>query len=89
MTDNPMCLVTLMNAAPRCGARTRSGTPCQAPAIRGKERCRLHGGRSPGAPKGEMNGNYRHGRYTREMLAERRQLTELLRESRELLSRVR
>lgn len=23
-----------MRAAPRCGARTRAGTPCQSPAIR-------------------------------------------------------
>jgi hypothetical protein len=28
----------------RCGARTPSGTPCQRPAIRGRKRCRLHGG---------------------------------------------
>ena len=30
--------------APRCLARTRSGTPCQKPAAKGKKRCRLHGG---------------------------------------------
>ena len=29
-------------------------------------RCRMHGGKSPGAPKGERNGNYRHGRETKE-----------------------
>lgn len=34
--------------APRCMARTRRRTPCQAPACRGKRRCRLHGGRSTG-----------------------------------------
>jgi len=34
--------------APRCGARNRPGNPCQCPAIRGKRRCRLHGGRSTG-----------------------------------------
>src|SRR5580704_9610910 len=27
-----------MNRAPRCGARTRSGKPCQSPAVRGKRR---------------------------------------------------
>ena len=26
----------------------------------------MHGGASPGAPKGEHNGNYRHGRFTNE-----------------------
>jgi hypothetical protein len=34
--------------APRCGARTRSGCPCQAPAVRDRRRCRMHGGRSTG-----------------------------------------
>jgi hypothetical protein len=34
--------------APRCGARTRAGTACQAPAMRTKRRCRLHGGESTG-----------------------------------------
>src|SRR6516164_5408577 len=40
---------------PRCGARTRKGRPCRAPAVwdRGKDqalngRCRLHGGLSTG-----------------------------------------
>ena len=36
-------------SAPRCGARTRAGRPCQAPAVTGKTRCRMHGGRSTGA----------------------------------------
>jgi len=26
-------------------------------------RCRMHGGASPGAPKGERNRSYRHGRF--------------------------
>ncbi len=34
--------------APRCGAKTRSGTPCKGPAVRGRARCRLHGGKSTG-----------------------------------------
>jgi hypothetical protein len=33
---------------PRCGARTRAGCACRAPAIHGKLRCRMHGGRSTG-----------------------------------------
>jgi hypothetical protein len=50
---------------PIAPAKTRSGKPCRAPAMpNGK--CRMHGGRSPGAPKGERNGNYRHGRFTDE-----------------------
>jgi LacI family transcriptional regulator len=33
-----------LRLSPRCLARTRSGTPCQKPAAKGKKRCRLHGG---------------------------------------------
>ena len=33
---------------PRCGAKTRAGGSCNAPAVPGKERCRTHGGLSTG-----------------------------------------
>jgi hypothetical protein len=36
------------STAPRCGAQNRQGRPCQCPAMRGKRRCRLHGGKSTG-----------------------------------------
>jgi hypothetical protein len=42
-------------------------------------RCPMHGGNSPGAPKGKANDNYRHGHYTFEAVAERRHLAELVR----------
>jgi ribosomal protein S6E (S10) len=32
----------------RCGAKTRSGAPCKAPAMHNKARCRMHGGASCG-----------------------------------------
>ena len=32
----------------RCLAKTRRGTPCQKAALKGKTRCRLHGGLSTG-----------------------------------------
>ena len=35
----------------RCLARTRSGSPCQKPALKGKRRCQLHGGKTPSKPK--------------------------------------
>jgi|26BtaG_2_1085354.scaffolds.fasta_scaffold09862_2 uncharacterized protein YjcR len=47
-----------------CGAKTRSGKPCQNRPINGKKRCRLHGGLSPGAPKGNKN-SLKHGMYSR------------------------
>ena len=50
-----------MNRAPQCGARTRSGKPCRSPAVRGKRRCRMHGGAAgSGAPVGNKNA-FRHG----------------------------
>ena len=58
-----------MRASPRCGAKTRRGTPCQAPAVSGKTRCRMHGGaRGSGAPRGNRNA-LKHGRYTAESKA--------------------
>jgi hypothetical protein len=41
-------------------------------------RCRMHGGMSPGAPKGNKNA-FKHGRYTAEAIARRREIATLLR----------
>jgi hypothetical protein len=40
-------------------------------------RCRMHGGRSPGAPKGNRNA-FKHGRYTVEAIASRREVAALI-----------
>lgn len=32
----------------RCHAKTRKGTPCQNPVVTGRNRCRMHGGKSTG-----------------------------------------
>jgi hypothetical protein len=73
-----------LRVAPRCLARTRSGTRCQKPAAKGKKRCRLHGGaEGSGAPRGNRNGSYRHGLYTREAIAERKMMRALIRSFRE------
>lgn len=47
-----------------CGAKTRSGKPCNNKPIAGKKRCRLHGGLSTGPSKGTRN-NLKHGIYSR------------------------
>jgi hypothetical protein len=74
-----------MVSSPRCGAKTRSGRPCMAPAVRGKKRCRMHGGApGSGAPRGNQNA-LKHGRFTRQALDERRQLRDLLRQSQALI----
>jgi hypothetical protein len=70
----------------RCGARTRSGGPCRSPAVRGKRRCRMHGGATgSGAPMGNKNA-LRHGLYTAEAIARRRSLAGLIRQSRASLA---
>ena len=66
--------------ARRCAAKTRAGTPCECPAVRGKHRCRLHGGRSPGAPSGAGNGNYRDGYWTADAVEERKWARQLVRD---------
>jgi glucans biosynthesis protein len=48
----------------------------------------MHGGADgSGAPRGNKNA-VKHGLYTREAMAQRRQLAELMRQSRELLSKI-
>jgi hypothetical protein len=70
-----------LRQAPRCGARTRSGTPCQSPAVTGRRRCRMHGGApGSGGPKGSRNGNYKHGRYSADAVASRRWLRQQTRQ---------
>jgi glucans biosynthesis protein len=78
-----------LRQAPQCGARTRRGTVCKSKAANGKGRCRLHGGAlRSGAPSGPRNGNYRHGRHTKEAIAERQFMRALIRQSRELVQRI-
>jgi hypothetical protein len=77
--DRVMIQLANIRAAPRCGAKTRAGGACQCPAIRGRKRCRLHGGRSTGAPKGSGNGRYRSGEFTAEAVEERQWLRSIVR----------
>jgi hypothetical protein len=62
----------------RCLAKTRRGTECQKPAIKGRSRCQLHGGRSTGPRTVEGRAriaaaNFKHGNRTKERLAENRE----------------
>jgi glucans biosynthesis protein len=70
-----------MQRAPRCGAKTRKGTPCHAPAIRGKARCRMHGGNSPGRPP-------IHGRYSKVAVERRRGWRRALRELKHVVAEI-
>jgi len=74
-----------MHESPRCGAKTRKGTPCQAPAVTGKKRCRMHGGaKGSGAPLGNQNA-LRHGLYTTETKEFNAHIRKLLRDGKEML----
>ena len=72
--DKPMHRLAQACAAPRCGARTRSATPCRSAAMP-NGRCRMHGGASPGAPSGPANGMWRHGLRSAEVIERHRSAT--------------
>jgi hypothetical protein len=75
-------------AAPE-GAHS-TGRPCQSPAVSGRSRCRMRGGaRGSGGPRGERNGNFRHGYFTAENVAERKAVREVVRQTRRILGSVR
>jgi hypothetical protein len=74
-----------MLASPRCGAKTRSDGACRSPAVHGRKRCRMHGGaQGSGAPKANQNAR-KHGLFTSDAIAERRQIQALLGEAWKLL----
>ena len=73
MNSNPFA------AAPRYGAKTRNGTPCQAPAVIGSDRCRMHGGSRSGAPSGNRNA-FKDGFYGANAMAHRRDMNAFIRE---------
>ena len=86
---NPMqrrnCQPVSLSACPKCYAKTRSGSPCRSPSVKGKLRCRMHGGAAgSGAPCRERNGASRTGDFTREAIAERRMIAVLVLELRAL-----
>ena len=77
-----------MRASPRCGAKTRSGAPCQAPAVFGKKRCRMHGGsKGTGATKGNKNA-LKHGAYTDEARRKKKFINDLVKRARKLASEI-
>jgi len=78
--------------APQCGAKTRRGTPCRAPAM-SNGRCRMHGGKSTGprTPEGlerSRKANWKHGHYSAESIAERSFIRQLLCKSREVIGQM-
>tara|TARA_R110000868_G_scaffold396846_1_gene669200 strand:+ start:1165 stop:1449 length:285 start_codon:yes stop_codon:yes gene_type:complete len=56
------------NNAPRCGAKTKrnAGAPCLSPAVRGKARCRIHGGAKGSGAQPHNKNALKHGFSTAE-----------------------
>jgi hypothetical protein len=81
MSINPM---QSAHDAPRCKANARrTGTRCRAPAVRGYRVCRMHGA-GDGAPESKGNGNFRHGRRTKEVIEASRLIAAIAKLVREL-----
>jgi hypothetical protein len=74
--DQPNCETPPVS---QCGAKARSGLPCTDVSMP-NGRCRVHGGLSLGAPKGNKNA-YKHGRYTQEAIEQKALIDGLLRET--------
>jgi uncharacterized protein YjcR len=74
-----------MHLAARCGAKTKrnGGAPCKSPAMP-NGRCRMHGGTSKGAPKGNKNA-YKHGQRSAAAIVERKAIAALIKQSREMV----
>ncbi|MCP4183583.1 MAG: hypothetical protein GY761_09735 [Hyphomicrobiales bacterium] len=70
-----------MHNSPRCKAHSkRTGLPCNNPAVRGWQVCRMHGARG-GAPTGMLNGNYKDGTRTKEAISVKRNCNALIAEA--------
>ncbi len=68
-----------------CSAKTRHGTACQKPPLKGKQRCRLHGGLSTGPRTAEGKAriaaaNFKHGRRSKKFVEARAKIWAELRE---------
>jgi len=74
-----------LSKVPRCGAKTRRGTPCRAPAMK-NGRCRMHGGGSTGpltraGLERMRQAKTKHGLYAAATLEFRRLVNRILREA--------
>lgn len=81
-----------MDTLPICKALSKqSGQRCKNFSSKGKAVCRIHGGRSTGAKtaKGkhaQKTASLKHGMYSKEAIAEARQMRELFTASKQLIA---
>ena len=76
--------------APRCGAKAKvnNGKPCRCPAIKGKARCRVHGGaKGSGAPRENINALV-HGGNTAQARAFKQKVRQTIQLSKALLTNI-
>ena len=79
--DNPM---SSAQKAPRCTARAKgTGAQCKGPAVTGWRVCRVHGA-GGGHPPGKDHPSWKHGMRSQEWIEARRQINDLIRETREI-----
>ena len=69
----------------RCNARTRRGTECQKNPMKGKKRCRIHGGASTGPRTAEgrariVAAHFKHGKRSKRFVEQRKKIWAELRE---------
>ncbi|WP_419187166.1 HGGxSTG domain-containing protein [Solidesulfovibrio carbinoliphilus] len=84
MPHNPTPSRVDLATVRQCSARSkRTGEPCRQPAM-ANGKCRFHGGKSTGAPRGNRNA-WKHGGYSVEAQGHRQELRQLLREARQAL----
>ena len=82
---NPPCDLWSL---PKCQATAKStGKRCGNIAMKGKKVCYLHGGKSPGAPLGNMNA-LKHGNYTAQAKLNRKYVSSIIKGSRKLISEI-
>ncbi|WP_340256192.1 HGGxSTG domain-containing protein [Roseobacter sp. HKCC-CH-9208] len=77
----------------RCGAKTRAGHPCKKAALKGRARCRNHGGASTGPRTEEGRARIAaaqttHGRLTKEKRAAAKRNAEVGRQIRAELAEI-
>ena len=88
LNNNPPCD---LRSLPRCQATAKStGKRCGNPAMKGKNVCYIHGGKSrgPRTKEGKLRSKYanlRHGDYTAEAIARRKEVNQLFRECRKFI----
>lgn len=59
----------------RCGAKNRQGEPCGKWPVKGRDRCKMHGGKTPKTQnRGKENGSHKHGLYDQHLSPEEQQV---------------